>query len=293
MVPWDRLGGEEPVGIPTGWSDDGTRLTAPNGKSAVLGFRWHILTHSWAPDNWPLESEHYESMLDVTDPEHGDGIVQHFRKSILAWQENQAQVLDLCSGAIALEWQQRAEAKSGPLKGSSGGNPSPFEVMAYPRAMLPLGVAHGPARRDITALAELHESSYGFNLRPSGALEGSAHLSAERLASLEKQVQMLISGLGAGAKPYEVARNIQDQVEMIATDPKISKREDSLLSNPHILLHWLLILITLLFADTLAWAISSLIHQQATFSLPLLALGTVALSAFFFFLRSLRPLSRP
>jgi hypothetical protein len=293
MVPLDRLGGEEPVGIPTGWSDDGTRLTAPNGKSAVLVFRWHILTHPWAPDNWPLESEHYEPMLDVTDPEHGEGIVQHFRKSILAWQENHAQVLELCSGAIALEWQQRAEARPSALKDSYGGSPSLVEMMAHPGAILPIGAARGPARRDITALAELQEWSNGFNLRPADALEGNARLSAERLASLEKQVQMLITGLGAGVKPYEVARNIQDQVEMIATNPKISRREDSPLANPHTLLRWLLILIALLFADTLAWAISSLIHQQATFSLPVLALGTVALSAFFFFLRSLWPLSRP
>jgi hypothetical protein len=280
------------VGIPTGWSDDGTHLRAPNGKSAVLGIRWHILTHSWAPDNWPLESEHYEPLLDVTDPEHGDGIVQHFRRSILAWQENRAQVLELCSGAIALEWQQRAESESGPLKGSSGGSPSPVEVMAHTAAMLPLGMARGPAWRDISGMAERHDRSYGFNLGPSGVLEGSARLSAERLASLEKQVQMLITGLGAGAKPYEVAKNIQDQLEMMATDPKISKREGSLLSNPRALLRWMLLLIALLFADTLAWAISSLIHRQATFSLPLLALGTVALSAFFFFLLSLRPLSR-
>jgi hypothetical protein len=281
------------VGIPTGWSDDGTRLTAPNGKSAVLVFRWHILTHPWAPDNWPVESEHYEPMLDVTDPEHGEGIVQHFRKSILAWQENQAQVLELCSGAIALEWQQRAEARSSARKGSSGGNPSPIGSMAHPMAILPLGAARGPARRDFTAPAELQERSYGGNPRPTGAPDGNSWLSAERLASLEQQVQMLITGLGAGAKPYEVARNIQDQVEMIATDSKISRRADNPLSNPRTLLRWLLILIALLFADTLAWAISSLIHQQATFSLPLLALGTVALSAFFFFLRSLWPLSRP
>jgi hypothetical protein len=278
------------VGMPTGWSDDGTRLTAPNGKSAVLVFRWHILTHPWAPDNWPLESEHYEPMLDVTDPEHGEGIVQHFRRSILAWQENQAQVLELCSGAIALEWQQRAEARSSARKGSS---PSPIEMMALPGAIGSIGAARGQAWRDITALAELQGRSNGGNPHLAGASDGSARLSAERLASLEKQVQMLITGLGAGAKPYEVARNIQDQVEMIATDPKIFRRHDSPLSDPHTVLRWLLILIALLFADTLVWAISSLIHQQATFSLPLLALGTVALSAFFFFLRSFKPLSRP
>jgi hypothetical protein len=259
----------------------------------VLVFRWHILTHPWASDNWPLESEHYESTLDITDPEHGEGIVQHFRKSILAWQENHAQVLELCSGAIALEWQQRAEARSSAQKGPSGGSPSPIGSMAHPGAILPIGSARAPAWRDITPLAELQVRSNGGNPRPADAPEGNARLSAERLASLEKQVQMLITGLGEGAKPYEVARNIQDQVEMIATDPKISRREDSPLSNPHTLLRWLLILIALLFADTFAWAISSLIHQQAAFSLPLLALGTVALSAFFFFLRSFRPLSRP
>jgi hypothetical protein len=178
--------------------------------------------------------------------------------------------------------------------GSFPDSPPPVvEVMAYPGAVLPVGVTRGAAWRDINALGELHHASYGFDLRPANALEGNAQRSAERLASLEKQVQMLISGLGSGAKPHEVARNIQDQVEMIATDSKDSRGEESPLSNPHTLLRWLLILIALLFADTLAWVISSLLHRQAELSLPLLALGTVALSAFFFFLRSIRPLSRP
>jgi hypothetical protein len=279
------------VGIPNGWNDDGTRLTAPNGKSAVLGFRWHILTHPWAPDDWPLESEHYEPFLDVTDPDQGDGIVQHFRKSILAWQENQPQVLELCSGAIALEWQRLVEVSYGDPKVTS--SPSTVGVPAHPAAAIPARLARGQVRRDATALAELREWLPGFNLRPADSLDGSAGISAERLASLEKQVEMLITGLGAGTKPNEVARHIQDHVEMIATDSKTSRREDSPLSNPSIMIRWLLILIALLFADSIAWAISTLIHRQTTLSLPLLALGTVALSAFFFFLRSLRPLPRP
>src|ERR1700751_739981 len=88
------------VAIPTGWKDDGTYLTAPNGRRVVLGFRWHILTHTWSADDWPIESEHYESVLDPTNPQHGDGIVQPFRRRILAWKEDSSQVLVLWSGLV-------------------------------------------------------------------------------------------------------------------------------------------------------------------------------------------------
>ncbi|MGO8948554.1 MAG: hypothetical protein ACLQUY_13015 [Ktedonobacterales bacterium] len=246
------------MGVPAGWKDDGTYLTAPNGKSVVLRFRWHILTHTWAPDDWPIESEHYEPFLDITNPQQGGGIVQHFRKRILAWQEHSDPVLELWSGAIALEWQRRAQSSTKPANAL---NP------------LPVAVPLRPIGRQLLNL-------------PSD----SAGPSAERLASLEKQVQMLLSGLGAGAKPNEVARTIQDRLDMIAVDSQTSKQQYHPFSNPRILLRWLLILIALLLGDTIAWAIPALLHRPTTLPLPLLALATVALSACFFFLLTLRPL---
>ncbi len=234
------------MGIPSGWRDDGTHLMAPNGKSVVLRFRWHVLTHCWAPDDWPLESEHYEQLLDITNPELGGGIIQHFRKSILTWQEDSNQVLELWSGAVALAWQRRAWTDS-----------------------------------DISAPS-----------RPWLVAPPPNSMSAQRLACLENQVQMLITGLESGTRPNEVARAIHNQLDMVASDSLASKRPRHAFSSPRNLLCWLLILGGLLLGDTFAWAISSLIHRQTMLSFPLLALGTVALSACFYFLVTLRPLSK-
>ncbi len=239
------------VGIPPGWKDDGTRLMAPNGQSVVLRFRWYILTHPWAPDDWPLENEHYERLLDITAPEQGDGMVQYFRKSILGWQEQSNLVVELCSGAVALAWQQQAWSQS---------SLAPVTSPSYPPTAMP------PPR-----------ISSGNTLR---------------LARVEKQVQMLISGLRAGTKPNEVAGTIEDQLEMVARESTPSKVLYRPFSSPRMLLHWLLLLIGLCCGDVLVWAVSSLIHDRPVFSLPLLALGTVALSACCYFLIALKPPSQ-
>lgn len=42
-------------GVPKGWKDDGTTLTAPNGQSVLTAKRAYILEHAWDPNNQPCE----------------------------------------------------------------------------------------------------------------------------------------------------------------------------------------------------------------------------------------------
>jgi N-acetylmuramoyl-L-alanine amidase len=51
------------MGVPAGWHDDGTTLTAPNGHKVVLGFRERVLA-GWDPHNVPLEEEHGQDPLE-------------------------------------------------------------------------------------------------------------------------------------------------------------------------------------------------------------------------------------
>jgi N-acetyl-anhydromuramyl-L-alanine amidase AmpD len=85
--PWDELFTflEEQVGIPNGWTDDGTTLTAPNGHKVVRGFRDWILSHHWDPQNYPLEEEHGQNPLEISDPALGGGSQQLFRMACLEW----------------------------------------------------------------------------------------------------------------------------------------------------------------------------------------------------------------
>lgn len=66
------------MGVPTGWKDDGTTLTAPNGMKVVLGFRAYVLAHAWDAANVPLENEVHLPQLEDSNPALGAGTRQLF-----------------------------------------------------------------------------------------------------------------------------------------------------------------------------------------------------------------------
>lgn len=71
------------MGIPAGWKDDGTTLTAPNGIPVTHGFRDFVLNHSWDSSNLPLEPETARDPLEMSNPTLGAGSSQTFRLCIL------------------------------------------------------------------------------------------------------------------------------------------------------------------------------------------------------------------
>ena len=79
--------------VPTGWLDDGTTLTAPNGVHVVLGFRQFVLNTSWPADNWPLYAERTVQLLEASNPALGGGQQQVFRYAMLGWSASQNKVI--------------------------------------------------------------------------------------------------------------------------------------------------------------------------------------------------------
>jgi GH25 family lysozyme M1 (1,4-beta-N-acetylmuramidase) len=74
------LGKETPMSqVPSGWSDDGTTLKAPDGTPVTLGFRDHILNSNWDPNNIPLEQVQHLTAIELSNPSLGDGQAQTFR----------------------------------------------------------------------------------------------------------------------------------------------------------------------------------------------------------------------
>lgn len=71
--------------IPTGWSDDGSVLTAPNNIQIRTGFRNYVLNNNWNPNNWPLQSEQGLNPLEVSNASLGGGTQQIFRWTVLEW----------------------------------------------------------------------------------------------------------------------------------------------------------------------------------------------------------------
>lgn len=84
LAVFPKTGGNMPT-IPQGWKDDGTTLTAPNNIPVVRGFRDHVLTSNWDPNNWPLNAEYAANPVEQSNPSLGTGTAQDFRWKRLEW----------------------------------------------------------------------------------------------------------------------------------------------------------------------------------------------------------------
>lgn len=76
------------VTVPSGWTDDGTTLRAPNGVSVVHGMRAYVLSHApWDPTDVPMGPEEGVAQVEVGNPALAHpGVVQFFRMTgQLSW----------------------------------------------------------------------------------------------------------------------------------------------------------------------------------------------------------------
>lgn len=81
------LGGSSMPGVPSGWSDDGTKLIAPNGHYFVLGFRDLVRAADWDPEDVPLEEEHPVDKMEMVGPNAIPGTEQITEKNVLMYNE--------------------------------------------------------------------------------------------------------------------------------------------------------------------------------------------------------------
>src|SRR5438445_8996331 len=81
---FNYLKGNTSMPIPTGWSDNGTTLTATNKVPIVQGFRQHILSAaSWDGGNQPQEAEYHADQVLLHNAAVGAGQRQVFRDGFL------------------------------------------------------------------------------------------------------------------------------------------------------------------------------------------------------------------
>ena len=88
--------------VPTGWSDDGTTLTAPNGHKVVEPFREYVLNNPWNAENLPLGEAYNANPIEQSNPQSGTGTRQDFRYSSLG--QIQQQVVFLIPLGDELNW---------------------------------------------------------------------------------------------------------------------------------------------------------------------------------------------
>jgi len=84
VLPWMN----EARGVPRGWHDDGTILTAPNGVKVEQGFRAWVLANHWPAENEPLDDAHMVAQLEASNPGLGGGTQQFFRECVLEWTQD-------------------------------------------------------------------------------------------------------------------------------------------------------------------------------------------------------------
>jgi hypothetical protein len=105
LLQFVQAGG--PMGVPAGWRDDDTTLTAPNQKVVVKGFRQYVLDHNWDPANLPLENEHHLDQLEVSNPSLGGGSQQAFRWTVMEWTQKDNRVFEMWTGQELLGLRQQ------------------------------------------------------------------------------------------------------------------------------------------------------------------------------------------
>jgi hypothetical protein len=95
--------------VPTGWSDDGTTLTAPNAHKVVQGFREFVLHTPWEAENVPLSEAYNANPIEQSNPQSGAGTRQDFRYTSLG--EVQQQGVFLIPLGDELNWYKAELAK--------------------------------------------------------------------------------------------------------------------------------------------------------------------------------------
>lgn len=77
------------MAVPAGWTDVNGVLTAPNGKTVLMGMATFIRSHTWEADNVPVDdAEHYVSNLLAQDSRWGPGSLRIFRNCFLVYPTN-------------------------------------------------------------------------------------------------------------------------------------------------------------------------------------------------------------
>lgn len=75
--------------VPTGWTDDGVTLKAPDGTPIAKGFRDYVLSHGWVANNTPMGPERVitSGSIEYGNSKVGPGSRQDFRFCSLGWTQ--------------------------------------------------------------------------------------------------------------------------------------------------------------------------------------------------------------
>ncbi len=140
--PWDQFlkdvaaGGGQSM-LPTGWTDDGTTLTAKNGIVVVRGFRNKVLdAASWDSDDVPNTVEFHADQVLYHRPDLGAGQVQTFRDHYMWFTSTRGVVLEKELGLeIYLRDKKIADLEAQLAAGGGGTPPTPPDTSALKAAL--------------------------------------------------------------------------------------------------------------------------------------------------------------
>lgn len=97
--------------IPTGWRDNGTFLTAPNGINLMEDVREFVLAHDWDSDNTPmLEEQYMRTGCDPLDDTSGEGSQTLFRDCMVISQKSSGLTWRISLGPVVGRLHQLVKA---------------------------------------------------------------------------------------------------------------------------------------------------------------------------------------
>jgi hypothetical protein len=104
------------MGLPQGWTDDGTALHNPLNKNTVIqAKRIYILSHAWDTLNVPLEQTHNVPDTVESDPKYGVGNIQTCAHSILIYTDADQTVHEVPAGQELIAIRANRDALKGEL----------------------------------------------------------------------------------------------------------------------------------------------------------------------------------
>jgi hypothetical protein len=91
--------------LPSGWTDNGSTMSAPNKHTVVLGFRQFILDNPWDPTDEPQEEQRHLALTEAHNPALGAGDRQVFLRTALRYNTPNEGVkkIDLGAELLAVE----------------------------------------------------------------------------------------------------------------------------------------------------------------------------------------------
>lgn len=221
-----KIGAPPPMaGTPQGWTDDGTTLKAPNGKTVTLGFRQYVRAADWQPDDQPEEEAVGLPSIELGNPSIGAGSRQIFTKRALGYTPSR-NVYEMYTGQELLAWINHAQGLQQQLTAAqSAGQQATAQAQAAQQAEAAAKAAQAQAQQQLASA----QAADAADQASVAKLTGQVNAAAAQLSAADAQIAQLQQQLAQlQANPPQSQPTPQDSAIAQAAEAMVSAVEAAL-----------------------------------------------------------------